>query len=531
MQRLGLHRCLHSIPFIATFIIFFISVSHTQQILSRQTASCTDPALATSPLCWENLGIPEWLSQFTGPNSTCATSNVVQLAGATSSWSACFVLTINDDDQGRTVAQELPRLDAYTTADSLDQAALAIMPVEDRPRYYYVLRALSRLSEFFVDWNNDVSSYVIASAIDVPAILSMLDPDRRTRFAGDDLYRALLLGLPFAIAYNGTYLPAFNSIGIPSELSLDDVGGLLLQLVQLADVPLANLSASAGNASVIEASALPGGFTMLAAALGQSVQNGLRSLMTDLDSFRNATADGAFVSAQQWGIPQGPAILLQPLDTFLVSSILARDNWTVLALVGIDVAALSQTAAGMLPAWALSSCPSCKVPVNFGCTGYDANGQCGRWWYSEDLNSSFTLIQAGNLSNDPTDLITTVFEQGWTTGELLFENAAVCDEPGALVETLEGIPRLERPESPLADYMDSWFWRLMGVATRGGTADVDIVVGDGFSRYIVGRPGVVGHPGNTVFNVSRGRIDFACMSQLDLQVGWNWRGIVEGDFS
>ena len=254
-------------------------------------------------------------------------------------------------------------------------------------------------------------------------------------------------------------------------------------------------------------------------------------MTTNLDSFRNATAEGAFASAQQWSIPQGPGILLQPLDTFLVSSILAQNNWTVLALVGIDVAAVSNTSIGNLPAWALSNCPTCTPPVNLGCTGYDANGQCGRWWYSADLNSSFTLVQAGNVTNDPTDLISTIFQQGWTTGELLFQNAAICDEPPSLVETLADMQMAERPLAATTDYMDSWFWRMLGIATLAGTATVDIVVPSAFSAYIESRPPPVSHPTTSLFNITEGKIDFACMSRLDLQVGWNWKGIVAGDFS
>ena len=428
------------------------------------------------------------------------------------------------------VAQELGSLDAYNSPDSLDQNALQMVTVEDRPKYLYVLSALSRISQFFVDWNRDVSAAVIASEFDVPAILGTLDLERQTSFVGNSLYQALLLGLPFSIAYNGTYFPAFNSIGIPQELSLEDVGGLLLELVALAEVPLSNLSAPAGTTGIVEASTLPYGLTQFATTLSSSIQSGLLSITQNLESFRNATADGAFASVQQWSIPQGPAILLQPLDTFLVSSILAQNNWTILALVGIDAAALSTTSTGTLPAWVLSNCPTCKPPFDFGCTSYDVNNQCGRWWYSADLNSSFTLVQAGNESNDPTKLISTVFQQGWTSGDLLFANAVFCDEPEGLVETLSTIPVAQRPASPLADYMDSWFWRLMGVAPQtGGTALVDIVVSDRFNKYIASRPGLISHPNNTLFNISEGKIDFACMSQLDLQLGWNWKDIVTGN--
>ena len=532
MHSLHLRSCHpHTISSILIAIIPLFSLSHTQVLLSRQTVDCTNPVAGTNASCWNSLGIPAWLSQKAGPNSFCTTSSLANLIDAGSSWGPCFVLTINQSDEGQTVAQQIGSLDAYLTADSLDQSALQMMPANDHPRYLYVLRALSRLSQFFNAWSHDVSSYVIASGIDVPAIVATLDLEAQTSFATDELYRALLLGLPFSIAYNGSFLPAFNSIGIPNELSLEDIGGLLLELAELATVPLSNLSASTTATEVLGASSLPTGLMELSTPLSSRVQYALQSVTSDLDVFLNATANGTFVSAQSWKIPQGPGILLQPLDTYLVSSILAQEDWIILALVGIDVAALSQSSTGSLPAWVLSNCPTCAPPVSFGCSSYDANNRCGRWWYSQNLNSSFTLVQTSNSSNDPSDLIATVFQQGWTTGKLLFENAAICAEPSRLVQPLEMMQRSQRPASPLADYMDSWFWRLMGVASRSGTTSVDIVVSDAFNAFIASRPGPTRHPAGTVFNITEGKVDFACMSQLDVQVGWNWSGIVVGDFS
>ena len=362
------------------------------------------------------------------------------------SWSVCFILTVNPGNEGQEVVRGLSILNhAHTTAELLDQYALQILPVDDRPRYLYVLRALSRLGIFFDSWNDDFSSEVLASELDVPNTLTNLDPEERISFAGDDLYRALLLGLPFSIAYSGTFIPASNVTGIPSELSLKNYGGLLLELVALADVPPSNLSALANLTGFMKASALSPALKQFSMTLRSRVQYGIQSVTDNLDAFRNATENGAFASAQQWSIPLGPGIILQPLNTYLVSSILAQNDWTVLALVGIDVAALSQPAIGTLPEWVLSNCPSCTVPVNLGCTSYDANSQCGRWWYSQNLNSSFTLVQAGNSSNDPINLIATVFQQGWTTGESLFENAAICDGPSSLVKTLESMEMFERP--------------------------------------------------------------------------------------
>ena len=521
----------YKFPYILIATIPLFSLSHTQKLLSRQTADCTNPVAGTNASCWDSLGVPAFLSRVAGPRSNCATSSFANLTDAGSSWGPCFVLGINQSDEGQTVAQQMGVLYAYMAADSLDQSAMQMMPANDRPRYIYVLRALSRLGQFFNAWNNDVSAYVIASGIDVPAIIATLDLETKSSFPSDELFRALLLGLPFSIAYNGSFLPAFNSIGIPYELSLEDISGLLLELAELATVPLSNLSASATSTEVLEASALPTGLMNLSTTLSSRVQYALQSVTSDLDLFLNVTANGTFVSAQSWVIPQGPGILLQPLDTYLVSSILAQDGWIVLALVGIDVAALSQTSTGSLPGWVHSNCPTCKLPVSFGCSSYDTNNQCGRWWYSENLNSSFTLVQTSNPSNDPTYLITTIFQQGWTTGTLLFENAALCAEPSRLARTLELMQKSQRPASPITDYMDSWFWRLMGVASRSGTASVDIVVTGAFNLFIASRPGPTPHPSGMLFNITDGKIDFSCMSQLDVQLGWNWGGIVAGQFS
>ena len=524
MQRLGLEgRIWHSMSSVLISILLFVSFSDAQHIQPRQTANCTNPAAIISPSCWDVLGVPAWLSQFAGPNPTCSVSSLTHLAGPNPSWGACFILTINGEPQGQMVAEGLARLNATTTVDSLYQDAQEILPSEDRPKYLYVLEALSHIRGLFLDWYDAVSSNATASESDASAILAVLDPDRQTSFAGDNIYQALILGLPFFLASNGT--------GIPLGLSLEDIGGLLLELVDLAVVPLSNLSAPANVTGVVKAGALPSALTRSTSTVGSGVQYGLQSITNNLNIFRNVTTDGAFATPQLWSIPQDPATLTQPFDTFLVSSILAQNNWTVLALVGIDVAALSKSPTGTLPGWVLNDCPTCTPPVNLDCTSYDENSQCGRWWYSEDLNSSFTLVQASNPNNDPTNLITTIFEQGWTTGSLLFENVAVCDEPSSLVKTLSTIPKWERPASPLTDYMDSWFWRLMGSATLNGTASVDIVVSDDFNAYIESRPGPVSHPGNTLFNISGGQIDFSCMSQLDLQVAWNWSGIVAGDFS
>ena len=191
--------------FIAIFLL--ASFCHTQQLQPQQAVDCTDPTSTISPSCWDALEIPAWISQFAGANSTCANSNLTHLAGANSSWGACFILTINDGLEGQTIAENLGLLNANITVDTLYQQALEFKPVEDRPRYSYVLTALSRIRGLFLGWDDIVSSNTTALESDISTILAALDPGNQTSFSGDDLYQALFLGLPYFLATNGTGIP------------------------------------------------------------------------------------------------------------------------------------------------------------------------------------------------------------------------------------------------------------------------------------------------------------------------------------
>lgn len=517
--------------------LLLVSLCHTQQLQPQQAVDCTNPTTTISPSCWDTLGIPSWLSQFAGPDSVCANSSLTPIAEATSSWAACFILTINDGPEGQAVAEDLGLLNANTTVDTLYQEALEITPVEDRPRYFYVLTALSRIRGLFLDWNTAASSNPTAFGSEISAIIAALDPGNQTNFPSNDLYQALYLGLPYFLATNGT--------GIPLGLGIEDISSLLYELVQYSSIPPSTLSTPTNTTQTISATALSSFLPALTTALTSSIQALLLSTTTTLTLFLNLTTHGtSFTSPQPFTLPPSPSLISQPLTTYLLSSILAQTNRTVLALVGIDVAALSQAPAtgGTLPGWVQTNCPTCTPPVDFGCTSYDGNGQCGRWWYSEDLNSSFTLVKSrdsnnnanseNNNDNDPTTLLSTILTQTSTTGSLLFENAAICDQPPSLTQALSMVPTTERPASPLKDYMDSWFWKLLGVQAVGdGSALVDIVVSEEFNAYIESRPGAVGHPGDRLVEVRGGEIDFSCMSQLGLRVGWDWRGIVAGDVS
>ena len=179
--------------------------------------------------------------------------------------------------------------------------------VEDRPLYSYALATFSSVRGVFAGWNDALSSNATASKSEISAILAILNPDRHTSFAGDDLYQALILRLPFFFAYNGT--------GVPLGMSLENIGGLLLELVEFSVVPLSNISAPANIAGVAKGSALASTLPQLARIGDSVVQEGFGSIVKNLDTFSKMTTDGPFAPPRPWFIPQDPASFAQPFLT------------------------------------------------------------------------------------------------------------------------------------------------------------------------------------------------------------------------
>ncbi|KAI4220338.1 MAG: hypothetical protein L6R40_008687 [Gallowayella cf. fulva] len=509
----GVQSCdQHSIFSFLIPILLLIRFSHTQYLQPSQPFNCSDLEADTTPSCWNILGIPSWLSQFSGSNATCVTSN---LTDKVYGWSDCLQL----------VATEVGYLGHSSKIFNILQ-----LPLEERQRYRYVYKAMSELNgELVRQYMDAIVSNAVAGSNDISAILAFLDPERRTSFAGKDLYQAIMLGLPIYYAYNGT--------GIPSGFSLQDISGILLELIRLANTSLPNLPDPAEFTGLIPSFALPSALSNLTLTLSSGVQEMWDTLAHDLSTFLNVTANGAFVSSEHWHVPTELDFVSRTLNTFLVTSILAQQNWTVFALVGIDVAALSQSPTTTLPAWVLANDPTApQHPThNFGCTHYTPHNQCGRWWYSTSLHTSFTLLQPRNPSHDPVALLTQILTRGWTTGSLLFENAALCAEPPSLTDITAPISPQQTlsTASPITNSTDSWFHRLLTTSPpNNSTAHINdtIAVSEALNSYIETHPGIVRHPQDTLYRVRGGRIDFSCLSQLDWRVGWDWRGVVAGDF-
>ncbi|KAL8652293.1 MAG: hypothetical protein Q9226_004330 [Calogaya cf. arnoldii] len=117
-------------------------------------------------------------------------------------------------------------------------------------------------------------------------------------------------------------------------------------------------------------------------------------------------------------------LLRQSMTTFLVSEALAQNGWQALILPGVDGEGINNGDQAC-PQWAD---PECNASKDVGCSGHDEFGQCldYYWWYSVEQKSMYTLIGDNQTDDKAIGYLQTMFRSGWTTGKLLFENAAKC---------------------------------------------------------------------------------------------------------
>ncbi|KAL8688077.1 MAG: hypothetical protein Q9218_005920 [Villophora microphyllina] len=126
--------------------------------------------------------------------------------------------------------------------------------------------------------------------------------------------------------------------------------------------------------------------------------------------------------------------LLQVFTTYLISEALHQNGWHALIVPGANPVTLDNGTEGTCPKWAEGTG---KDQCNWwdgstkwmACNSYDENDMCDNyWWYSRTHNSAYALVKDGQKpSKEGGDFLRTIYQKGWSTGALLFENAAICE--------------------------------------------------------------------------------------------------------
>ena len=150
----------------------------------------------------------------------------------------------------------------------------------------------------------------------------------------------------------------------------------------------------------------------------QSVQSNLNKTlvlaMSDVDVFLAYASQGNFTAVAP-SLPDQSNYLYYGFNTYIISKAMQGNN--IYAVLGRDtnVQALATNGTQL------------NYPID--CEAYNDENVCDAWWYSGNLNSSFTLDSFNHMDRNYNQELTALLSN-YTTGELLFEGAFACNAEG-----------------------------------------------------------------------------------------------------
>lgn len=366
---------------------------------------------------------------------------------------------------------------------------------------------------------------MLEASLSINGIIDLVDPVKKTHVALNAILTALSIGLGFIPAI-GPEFAALPSIAISAAK-------IALQGIQKAPtVAQAIWPVGSEDSQNKQIDTLENEIPSLLSELQNRLQQGLQLVQgvnqSDVSSFLAFTGDGNF-SVSQGSAPTVMASTgteVQPLllafTTYLVSEALSQNGWHALMLPGVNPAGLTDGSAGY-PSWSGTT----DDLADLHCDSYDPHGQCDGtyWWYSESQNTAYTLNH--NDKKSSTDFIHTIFENGWSTGKLLFENAAICEVENMLqaVNTSLNYTDFNGNAGFMFDGNLDGLDSSYTVPVNSTTSFLPIS-GGGLPHLstIQAYMDLMVHPHDTFWRFDSGGLDFRCTSQLNTSIANSWDG-------
>lgn len=194
---------------------------------------------------------------------------------------------------------------------------------------------------------------------------------------------------------------------------------------------------------------------------------------------------------------------------------------------GVNPQGYSNGSLNGCPSWATAR-GGCSGKSNLQCDSYTTAGQCksSYWWYSESQNSAYALNHDDSTSS--TAILSNITENYWSTGQLLFENAAICN----IRNMLGSLPGL----TYMTSYRGNAGFTFQGNVPNDLSGDnyaqaVDSATnfipinGAGLSHLstISAYANLLMHPNtSSLFSFDSNGLDFSCVSQLNVRIANSW---------
>lgn len=224
--------------------------------------------------------------------------------------------------------------------------------------------------------------------------------------------------------------------------------------------------------------------------------------------------------------------LLQVITTYLISEALSKNEWHALIVPGANPVTIDN-GTGPCPKWAEGTgkyqCDWWNGRSKWmGCNSLDQHSMCDNyWWYSQAHNSAYALVKNGHDGPDQQggDFLRKILEKGWSTGPLLFENAAICEFAYLISQSASGVTYTSNYNG-----FGGFFYQgppFTGYSVVNETTNfVSIAGGDTGNAFVAATwhedsLSKVIHP-KTIFGMGGPDWDSRCVSQLNTTVANSW---------
>ncbi|KAL8761669.1 MAG: hypothetical protein Q9184_002228 [Pyrenodesmia sp. 2 TL-2023] len=496
---------------------------------------CVTPDTEFYQACWQKLDINPWLTEWYIKEPRCQSRQNqrgcnIHFNDEIEAWTTTFIREYVG--AGGADCTLLPGNCVFDP----DPNRGADIPALARARYRYVHFSIHAVHKFFNDWRQAVQDALTTAANLITAIVDFIDrrKPKKTNVALNVVATVLGVGLaiipglgPIAGVSAGALVAA--NVGLAALKQAPTVAKSIWPVVPGAPPQQAEAdSTTVQSLSVKE-------------ILRMHLQNGLQLVQgvgqEDVSAFLAFAGNGSFSISQREMQPPSIASItgdkIQPLllayTTFLVSTTLAQNGWHAILLPGVNPEGITNRKTPY-PAWAGDH----QEKDDLECTDYDKYGRCSGkyWWYSETQNSAYAL--RNDKSDDSTEYLQTFFDYGWSTGQLLFENAAVCE----IQSILRSISTIDNASVTYTTVKGKAGFQFDGPLPGLAPDDFSVINqmtqtyflpfdGAGLThlRQQAAYANLFHHPANSgLWEFTNQGIDFACISQLDVAIATTWGG-------
>ncbi|KAF6217756.1 hypothetical protein HO133_006583 [Letharia lupina] len=362
----------------------------------RQGVNCTDPNAITSGLCWEELHLAEYLTDWHTNRPICSTIYGTLEDGANCCapnevWSTCFIrLAIGNH------GYNCININEGTCPNFQVGASIA-------PQVRYILGTMYNINNFFSNWNGALP-YATLSAllINQPLVLE-IDPIQKTNLLFSDLLSALTAGLSFIAAPELSGLAGTAATALIKGLQAAPSVAKAIWPTGTADSQSEQLANLDSYLSQIDQN-----FTT-------RITQGLYTIMSDVPSFNGFASSGQFSGPNNLSLPADSDILALGLRTFILSSAMSANKWRAVTRSDLTMADV----AGSVPG---SGGSDCTFGSNNICTNSKDETTV---FYSNSTARAYEVVLSG-AGPDPTSFMNEIVNKEWSNLEQLFDGAYNC---------------------------------------------------------------------------------------------------------